>query len=467
MRAMAEELAALPAAEVAAAIAEGRVTAEEYAQACLARVDARDGQIRAFAHLDRDHVLAQARARDEERRSMGPLGPLHGVPVAVKDIIDTAGEPTECGSPILAGRLPWHDAAVVTQLRQAGAVIFGKTVTTEYAYFNPGPTRNPHDPERTPGGSSSGSAAAVAAGMVPLAVGTQTNGSVIRPAAFCGVVGFKPTHGLIPRTGILALSRTLDQVGVFARTIEDAALLAEALAGYHEGDPDTRPRARPPLRATALGDWPLPPRFAFVRSPAWEHAEAATIEAFEELKEALGDAVAEVELGPTYAKAYGFHRIVMESEMAHNLRTVQDKAGERLSPVLRQLLDRGRAHRAFDYLEAVAGIRALGTAFEGLFDEYNAVITPAAPGEAPRGLDSTGNPVFATLWTALGVPAVTVPLLRGPSGMPMGVQVVAPRGDDARLLRSAQWLAQTLGGGGRRRKGRKREGAAAAGRSSW
>ena len=462
-----EDLAALPAAEVAAAIADGRVTAEEYAQACLSRVDALDGRIRAFAHLDREHVLAQARARDEERRAMQPLGPLHGVPVAVKDIVDTADQPTECGSPILAGRLPWRDAAVVTRLREAGAIVFGKTVTTEFAYFSPGPTRNPHDPERTPGGSSSGSAAAVAAGMVPLAIGTQTNGSVIRPAAFCGVVGFKPTRGLVPRTGILTLSRTLDQVGVFARTVEDAALLAEALVGHDEGDPDTRPRPRPPLRATAIGDWPLPPRFAFVRTPAWEHADAATVEAFDELRAALGDAVAEVELGPSYAKAAGFHRIVMEAEMAHNLRAVHDKAGDRLSPVLRQLLERGRGHSATAYLEAVAGIRALETAFEGLFDDYNAVITPAAPGEAPRGLDSTGNPAFATLWTYLGVPAVTVPLLRGPSGMPRGVQVVAARGDDARLLRSAQWLARSLGGGRARKAGRKRSEGAIAGRSSW
>ena len=204
------------------------------------------------------------------------IGPLHGVPVGIKDIFDTGDMPTEFGSPLWAGRTPRRDAAAVARLRAAGAVIMGKTVTTEYAYYHPGKTRNPHDPERTPGGSSSGSAAAVAADMVPGAIGSQTNGSVIRPAAFCGVVGFKPTHGLIPRSGALLLSRTLDHVGVFARTVEDAALLAEVLAGFDEEDPDTRPMARPPLAAIAASEPPLPPRFAFVRSPAWEQAEPVT-----------------------------------------------------------------------------------------------------------------------------------------------------------------------------------------------
>jgi Asp-tRNA(Asn)/Glu-tRNA(Gln) amidotransferase A subunit family amidase len=291
--------------------------------------------------------------------------------------------------------------------------------------------------------------------MVPGAVGSQTGGSVIRPAAFCGVVGFKPTHGLIPRSGMLRLSRTLDHVGVFARTVPDAALLAEALAGFDEEDPDTRPRARPPLAAVAASEPPLPPRLAFVRSPAWEHAELVTREAFAELVAALGDAVAEVELGASFEPAVARHRTIMEVEMAHNLGRDHDKGRDRLSPALREAIERGRAVGAVDYVAAVAGIPALNGALDPVFDEFDAIVTPAAPGEAPRGLATTGDPIFCTIWTYLGTPAVTLPLLRSTARMPLGVQLVARRGGDARLLRTARWLVETLRGAPGRR-GRKR-----------
>jgi Asp-tRNA(Asn)/Glu-tRNA(Gln) amidotransferase A subunit family amidase len=358
--------------------------------------------------------------------------------------------PTELGSTLWVGRTPRRDAAVVARLRAAGAVIMGKTVTTEYAYRRPGKTTNPHDAGRTPGGSSSGSAAAVAALMVPGAIGSQTNGSVIRPAAFCGVVGFKPTHGLIPRSGALLLSRTLDHVGVFARSVEDAALLAETLAGFDEADPDTRPIARPPLAAVAASEPPLPPRLAFVRSPAWEHAEPVTRQAFAELIQTLGDAVAEVELGASFARAAEMHRTIMEVEMAHNLHRDYERGGAQLSAALRQIIERGRGRAAVDYTGAVAGIAPLDDALQPVFDEYAAIVTPAAPGEAPRGLETTGDPVFCTLWTYLGVPAVTLPLLRSKAGMPLGVQLVGRRHDDARLLRTASWLVRTLRGTGPR-----------------
>src|ERR687892_2259034 len=241
------ELPDLSAAEAARRIREGQLASEELVRACLERIRELEPKVQAWTFLDEEHALAQARALDERKRNGEPLGPLHGVPVGIKDIFDTADMPTENGSVIHAGRTPSRDATALSRLRAAGAVIMGKTVTTEFAHFSPGKTRNPHNPEHTPGGSSSGSAAAVAAGMVPLALGSQTNGSVIRPAAFCGVHGFKPTHGLIPRSGILKLSRTLDHVGLFARGIEDLALLLEQLQGYDEHDPDTRPRARIPF----------------------------------------------------------------------------------------------------------------------------------------------------------------------------------------------------------------------------
>jgi Asp-tRNA(Asn)/Glu-tRNA(Gln) amidotransferase A subunit family amidase len=444
-------LSALTLSEAAADIRDGRITAVELVRDCLARVDAVDSKIEAWAFLDRDHALRQAGAADEARRAGTATGPLHGLPIGIKDIFDTGDMPTEFGSPLWSGRTPRRDAAVVARLRAAGAIIMGKTVTTEYAFYRPGKTRNPHHPERTPGGSSSGSAAAVAAHMVPGAIGSQTNGSVIRPASFCGVVGFKPTHGLIPRSGALLLSRTLDHVGVFARTVGDAALLAEVLVGFDEEDPDTRLLARPPLAQVATSEPPLPPRFAFVRTPAWPHAEPSTVAAFAELVGALGEAASEVELGASFERAIDLHRIVMDVEMAHNLHRDYEKGADQLSPVLRQLIERGRAHPAVEYMRALAGIAPLNRILDSVFDEYDALLTPAAPGEAPP-LDTTGNPVFCSIWTYLGTPAVTVPLLQSERGMPIGVQLVGRRGNDARLLRTANWLARTLAEGRRRHR---------------
>src|SRR6185312_5187268 len=261
-----DTLTALSAIEAAERIAAGELSSTQYVEACLERIDALDGKVHAFIHLDRKEALAQARALDERRRAGKALGPLHGVPVGIKDIFDTANYKTECGSPLFKGRQPTRDAAAVERLREAGAVIIGKTVSTEFAYFYPGATRNPHDVTRTPGGSSSGSAAAVAARMVPLAIGSQTNGSMIRPAAFCGVYGVKPSHGLISRARALILSHALDHVGVFARSLADAALILEVLAGYDADDPDTRAVASPDFLDTLAQEPPQPPRIAFVRT---------------------------------------------------------------------------------------------------------------------------------------------------------------------------------------------------------
>src|SRR5438034_902191 len=321
----------LSASEAARLIREGVLSSAELVQACLARVRETDAEVQAWAFLDPDHALAQARAADDWRLGGRPLGPLHGVPVGIKDIIDTADMPTENGSVLHAGRTPSRDATVVSMLRAAGAVIMGKTVTTEFAVRAPGKTRNPHNPEHTPGGSSSGSAAAVAAGMVPLALGSQTNGSTIRPASFCGVCGFKPTHGLIPRHGMFTLSRTLDHVGLFARTVEDLALLAEPLVAFDERDLDTRPRARIPFVEVVGEEPPLPPMFAFVKTPQWRHAADDTKAAFAELVEKLGDRVEEVELFPSASEAWTWHQIISEAEMAVNLELEWEKGRDRLS----------------------------------------------------------------------------------------------------------------------------------------
>jgi len=437
----ASQLNWLSAADAARAIRDGAISAEELTEACLARVREVDDTVQAWAYLDPEHTLGQARARDQERREGRAIGALHGLPVAIKDIFDTGDMPTEDGTVLHAGRTPAHDAAAVAMLRAAGAVIMGKTVTSECATYTPGKTRNPHNPEHTPGGSSSGSAAAVAAGMVPLALGSQTNGSVIRPAAFCGVFGFKPTHGLIPRSGVLKLSRTLDHVGVFARSIEDVALICESLVGYDAADADTRPRARPPLLQVAAEEPPLPPLLAFARTPLWDRSDAELREAFAELTGHLGDRIVELDLPALTNEALVWHRTIMEAEMAANLDAEWTRGRDRLSASLQAQLERGRAVPALAYQQAVARIPIINAGFEEIFERCDAILTPAAPGAAPAGLDATGDPSFCTLWTLAGMPAITLPLMQGANGLPIGVQLVGPRGGDARLLRTARWLA--------------------------
>jgi Asp-tRNA(Asn)/Glu-tRNA(Gln) amidotransferase A subunit family amidase len=418
---------------LARSLREGRISAEVLARLCLEHTAATDAAVQAWAFLDPQLVIAQAREADRHLAAGRPCGPLHGLPVGIKDIIDTADMPTENGTVLHAGRHPAKDAVVVSRLRAAGAVIFGKTVTTELATYAPGKTRNPHNPEHTPGGSSSGSAAAVAAGMVPLAVGTQTNGSVLRPAAYCGVWGYKPTAGLIPREGVLRQSQTFDQLGVFARDVAGAALLAEVLCDAHQP---------PGLLAAATGPMPSRPRLALVKTSRWPQAEASTRAAIEALASKAG--AVECEMPAAAAPAWDWHRCIMEAEIAENFAAEWAQGRDRLSASLCGQIERGRAVAAADYREALAQIARVNAAFEPLFEQYDAILTPAVAGEAPRGLGSTGDPAFCTLWTFCGMPALNLPVLRGPSGLPLGAQLVAPRGGDARLLRAARWLAENL-----------------------
>ncbi|MGF1610794.1 MAG: amidase [Kiloniellales bacterium] len=430
--------------EAAEQIRAGRITSSELVRDCLKRIEAVDGEVRAWAFLDPDYALQQARRADEAHAAGIDLGPLHGVPVGVKDIIDTGDMPTECGTSFHAGRRPNRDATVVALLRQAGAVIMGKTVTTELAVYSPGKTRNPHDPERTPGGSSSGSAAAVAAGMVPVALGTQTNGSVIRPAAFCGVYGFKPTHGAISRHGVLEQSRPLDTVGVFARSVADLALLAEPLTVYDDRDPDMRPVGRPRLVATAAEEPPLEPILAFVRSPVWDRAGPDTQAAFGELVEFLGARCEEVTLPQSFDSAVRWHRTIFCADLAKSFQDFYERDRSMLSANLRELIEEGQRCLAVDYNRAMEWRDVLYHGLGEVFERYDAILTPAAPGEAPKGLESTGDPIFCTLWTFCGTPAVTLPLLVGEGGLPIGVQLVGKRGHDGRLLRTARWLARAV-----------------------
>jgi Asp-tRNA(Asn)/Glu-tRNA(Gln) amidotransferase A subunit family amidase len=439
------ELLALGAVELRDRLATGALLAEDLAEACIARIEEREPTIGAWAHFDADFVRHQARALDEIRRSGRPIGPLHGLPVGLKDIIDTARIPTENGCPLDAGRVPTKDAHVVERLKQAGAIIMGKTVSTELAYLHPGKTANPHNPAHTPGGSSSGSAAAVADAMVPLAIGTQTGGSVIRPASFCGVTGFKASFGSIPRRGVLMQSHTLDTLGVFASTPDGAALLADTLFGYDPTDRASAPAPAPRLLQTARTEPPLPPVFAFVRPPGWDTAHEDLKAGLAELEAELGEQAFSVTLPKPFDEAAHQRQLINFAEMSRYYhrygRDGAGKIGARTEAAIRE----GGTISARDYLAALDWPDVLYAAVEEILVRCDAIICPAATGPAPEGLASTGDAIFNGLWTLCGTPAVTVPLLTASNGLPMGVQLVGARGNDARLLRTAQWLHNWAG----------------------
>ena len=426
-------------------LAGGALKATDVAEAFLAIIAAREPQIGAWAFLDREHVLAQATALDAYRSTGRPLGPLHGVPVGVKDIIDTARLPTENGTVFDAGRVPSEDAAIIRRLKAAGAIIMGKTVTTELAFLHPSKTRNPANPDHTPGGSSSGSAAAVAAGMVPLAIGTQTGGSIIRPAAYCGVTGYKPSFGAISRTGILTQSPSLDTVGVFARTVEDAALLSEVLFGHDPTDRATSPAPHPRLLDTARSAVPVKPTFAFVRTPFWNEAEPAVQGALAELADLLGEQCFEAELPSAFAAARDIRETINYAEMAKCYDRYR-RSDAQLSETMVKALDRGAAIPARDYIAALDWPNVYGAALDEIFARSDVLLTPAATGAAPHGFSSTGSPVFNGLWTLCGVPAITLPLFEDENGMPIGAQLIGRKGDDGRLLRTAHWLTDFIAG---------------------
>jgi Asp-tRNA(Asn)/Glu-tRNA(Gln) amidotransferase A subunit family amidase len=424
------DLSRLGAAEAARRIAAGELSSAALVAACLERMSERDDAVRAWAHVDAGAALARARERDA---APAPLGPLHGVPVGVKDIVDTADLPTECGTPIHAGRRPRADATCVARLRAAGAVVIGKTVTTELAYFRPGKTRNPKALDRTPGGSSSGSAAAVADFQVPVAIGSQTAGSVIRPAAYCGTLGLKPTRGLVDLHGVKALSGELDTLGWFARNVEDLHLLGVVLADGWPEAPD---------------DSDAPPAFAFARTPWWDRADDAGRRTVEDAAKRLSDAgatVRELELPERFAPLAEAQEQLMAFDMARSLAHELEHHADELSDVLRGLLERGRGVAREDAERAVALGAECRAALADQLTEGEALVVPATTGEPPP-LDggTTGDPLFCRAWTLLGVPALAVPAGAGPGGAPVGVQLVAPAGADTALLAAGDWAARHL-----------------------
>ncbi len=421
-------LADLPACEAVARLRTRELTAEALTLACLDRIAAEDGALGAFEHVDRELALAAARRVD----ALDPLPPLAGLPVAVKDVFDTADLPTECGTEILRGRRPARDAAAVARLRAAGAVVLGKTVTTELAFFQPGRTRNPHDLTRTPGGSSSGSAAAVAARLVPAALGTQTAGSVLRPASFCGVVGFKPSFGLVPMDGVLPQAPSLDTFGLFVRDVAAVPLLLAAATGA------PLPPATPPAS----------PRLALCRTSEWPKAEPSTRALVEEVADGLaraGAVVDELVLPPDFDGLAEAQRELQALEAARSFAGLRAAHRDRLSRVLLDLVEAGERVGAAREAEIRAQVDRCRTALPALLAGVDALLTPAAPGEAPPSLETTGDPAFNRIWTILGTPAASLPLGRGPAGLPVGVQVVGAPGADAALAAVCGWICGVQG----------------------
>ena len=419
------DLADLTATAARARIAAGQLAAPELMEACLARIAEREPVLQAMAFLD-PAVARQAAATARP-------GPLHGLPLGVKDVLDTADMPAGYGSPIWRGHRPRADAACVAWARDAGAAVLGKTVTTEFATRRPGPTTNPHNAGHTPGGSSSGSAAGVAAGYFPFAYGTQTAGSVIRPAAYCGVVGYKPSYGLIERHGMKLMSFTLDTVGVMARSVADCALLAGVVSGRDLGDPER-----------AL---PAAPRIGLCCSPAWHAADEATRDLLAAAGETLrraGASVAELELPADYAGIEAAHQVVMQAESARAMGWELLAHRGELSPELRERLEWGLAQPT-DALDAARAVLArTRQAFPAAMAGHDVLLTPSAPGEAPAGIGWTGDPALNLIWTSLHVPCVTVPAGSGAGGLPLGVQVVGRVGGDAATLAAAHWVGAAL-----------------------
>ena len=435
----------MTATEIVAAVAAGSLSVEAVTIACLERIEAREPDVQAWVHLDPEQALAQARALDRAK-AQGAAGPLHGVPIALKDIFDTADMPTECGSRRYAGRRPAYDAFAVQLLRQAGAVILGKAVTTEIALLTPGKTRNPHDPARTPGGSSSGSAAAVGDRMVPLALGSQTSGSTLRPASYCGIHGYKPTFGSISCTGVGKLSRTLDHVGPLARSLEDLALLGDVLMVPDPRDGEMRPDPALRLREALARPLEASPRVGFARTPWWDLGDPATFRTFEDTMKGLAPAVEEIELPGSFATLFEHHGNVMGAGLSYFYAEEVTRDPPLMQPDTLQRIRNGMKVTAGAYLRSLDAARGVEAELDELLRRFDVLVVPPATGEAPVGLGATGNPIFQAPWTLLGMPALCLPLLKGPAGMPMGVQLIARKGDDGHLFRVARWLENAIGG---------------------
>ena len=426
--------------ELVEKIKDAQITSVELCQIYIDRINKFEKDIKAWAHFDKKLLLEKATEADEHRRLGKPLGPLHGIPVAVKDIVGTLDMPTECGTVIRKGKSYSQNAEIIELLISAGAIVMGKTATAELAYLGPAKTTNPHDYSRTPGGSSSGSAASVASFMAPLSVGSQTGGSIIRPASYCGVVGYKPTYGLISRNGVLKTSEKLDHVGVFGRSVEDVALLAKTLIKKDKFDSaSVHYSAENMLNETKKG--PLfEPKFIFYKTDHWKLVEKKSRESFEYFIKSFKKNI-EVFDTPSYFKdIHKYHQIIYDTDLANNFSLYFKKYKKKLSKIMQDAIIRGNKHSAKDYAEAVDFMKRSYESYEEVFEDYHGVLSPSSPGVAPKSLKTTGTAEFNKVWSYLGTPCISLPLLQGENDLPLGVQLIGAKYDDQRFLGVANWL---------------------------
>ena len=434
------DIFSLSANELAAQLREGEISSVEVCSQYIERIGKFEKDVKAWSHFNKKLLLEKAAEADEHRISGKPLGLLHGLPVAVKDIIGTLDMPTECGTTIRKKMTASQDSEVVNLLKIAGAIIMGKTETTELAYFHPGKTTNPHDYKRTPGGSSSGSAAAVAAYMAPLSIGSQTNGSTIRPASYCGVVGYKPSYGLISRYGILKQSDKLDQVGIFGKSVEDVALLAKVLIKKDLFDPSTIHYSAEDMIDVCRKGPLFDPKFIFYKTKNWKNLDKESQESFEIFIKTFEKNIEVFDTPSYFDDIPKYHKIIHETDMANNFQLYYKKYKKKLSKEMVSAIERGFKNSATEYAEAIDFMKRSYDSYKEVFEDYHGVLTPASSGVAPKGLGNTGSPEFSTVWTYLGLPSISLPLLTGKNDLPLGIQLIGDKYDDLRFLGVASWV---------------------------
>ena len=434
------DIFSLKAEELSLRIKDAQLTSVEICERYIERINKFEKNVKAWAHFDKKLLLEKAADADEYRRSGKPTGPLHGIPVAVKDIVGTLDMPTECGTVIRKGKSYSQNAEIVDLLLAAGAIVMGKTATAELAYLHPPKTTNPHDHSRTPGGSSSGSAAVVASFMAPLSIGSQTGGSIIRPASYCGVVGYKPTYGLISRNGVLKTSEKLDHIGVFGRSVEDVALLSKVLIKKDNFDSATIHYSTENMLTETKKGPLFEPKFIFYKTDYWKNIEKKSREAFEYFIKSFKKNI-EVFDTPSYFKdIHKYHQIMYETDLANNFGLYYKKYKRKLSKPMQDAIVKGNKHSAKEYAEALDFMKRSYESYEEVFEDYHGVLSPSSPGVAPKSLKSTGSAEFNKVWSYLGTPCISLPLLQGEANMPLGVQLTGAKYDDHRFLGIANWL---------------------------
>ena len=426
--------------ELAKKIKDAELTSVEVCEKYIERINKFEKDVKAWAHFDKKVLLEKATEADDHRRSGKPVGLLHGVPIAVKDIIGTVDMPTECGTVIRKGKSYSQNAEIIDLLHASGAIVMGKTATSELAYLGPPATTNPHDKNRTPGGSSSGSAASVASFMAPASIGSQTGGSVIRPASYCGVVGYKPSYGLISRNGVLRTSYSLGQIGIFGRKVEDVAMLAKVLIKKDKYDAATIHYSTENILSETKKGPIFEPKFIFYKTDHWKIIDKKSRESFEYFIKSFKKNI-EIFDTPSYFKdIHKYHQIIHETDLANNFSVYFKKFKKKLSKYMQDAISNGNKYTAKEYAEAIDFMKRSYESYEEVFEDYHGVLSPSSPGVAPKGLKSTGTAEFNKVWSYLGTPCISLPLLEGENNLPLGVQLIGNKYDDHRFLGVANWL---------------------------